>query len=332
MRIKRDLFSLIALASLFVSSQAAQAVEFSATAAAAAKAPVKTKVEEKKKPSRVFMWKATAPDGKSAYLVGSIHMVPPDVYPLPAEMEKNFNDSAVLVLEFDDSKLDPNTVQDFVQKNGIYSDGDNLNNHLSKDTAEALKKWLQTVDARTAMVLPSMKPWLAGMTIELTELTKRGFDPKHGIDKHFLEQAQQQKKAVEELESADFQMKLLSSFTDDLSEVWLKSSLVDAEKTGEDIQQMLKAWQNGDAEGLNELITRDDKKYPELKPLMQKLLYDRNPAMADKVEGYIKSGKQYFVVVGAGHLVGPKGIVELLKARDYKVEQVSSAQAPAATK
>jgi uncharacterized protein len=44
--------------------------------------------------------------------------------------------------------------------------------------------------------------------------------------------------------------------------------------------------------------------------------------MVAKIEGYLKSKTGYFVVVGAGHLVGEKGIITLLQKKGYKVEQL----------
>jgi uncharacterized protein len=57
------------------------------------------------------------------------------------------------------------------------------------------------------------------------------------------------------------------------------------------------------------------------------LLDDRNPRMADFTEQCVKADEKCFVVVGAGHIVGAKGMAQLLKDRGYKVEQVFAATA-----
>ena len=44
--------------------------------------------------------------------------------------------------------------------------------------------------------------------------------------------------------------------------------------------------------------------------------------MASKIEDFLKMKETYFVIVGAGHLIGKKGIVEILKAKGYRVEQM----------
>jgi hypothetical protein len=52
------------------------------------------------------------------------------------------------------------------------------------------------------------------------------------------------------------------------------------------------------------------------------IIDDRNTAMALKVEGFLKMKETYFVIVGAGHLVGEKGMVEILKKKGYPIEQM----------
>jgi hypothetical protein len=55
---------------------------------------------------------------------------------------------------------------------------------------------------------------------------------------------------------------------------------------------------------------------------VQKLFEDRNVKMLSKIEGYLNSNGSYFVIVGAGHMVGKRGLVELLKAKGYEVAQL----------
>lgn len=322
---KRDLRSLLSIFSAvsfwFVPLHSAHAA--TKVASPATDATLQTNVSKPKQTDRLFMWKVSSGE-KELYLVGSIHMVPANFYPLPAGMEKAFDKSNVLVLEIDESKEDPQATQMYAMKAGVYLDGDSITNHITKDTAAEFQKWIAKCDPMTAMSLQRMKPWFASLMIPISELQKRGFDPKKGIDKHFMEQAQAQKKGIDELESSEFQLKLLSGFSEDLQDKLLMSSLVDAANTDRDATDMVNAWKTGDADLMDAVVTRDEKQHPELKPVMEKLLYDRNVGMAEKIAEYLKSGKQYFVVVGAGHLVGPRGLVALLKQKGFTVEQVTA--------
>jgi uncharacterized protein YbaP (TraB family) len=56
--------------------------------------------------------------------------------------------------------------------------------------------------------------------------------------------------------------------------------------------------------------------------LGERLLAVRNRNWIPKIEQYLRSGQTYFVVVGAAHMGGPEGILALLRARGYKIEQL----------
>jgi len=56
-------------------------------------------------------------------------------------------------------------------------------------------------------------------------------------------------------------------------------------------------------------------------PFYEKFLYRRNQDMVSKIESYLKTGGTYFVVIGAAHLIGEKGIIQILKAKGHKVQQ-----------
>jgi hypothetical protein len=271
---------------------------------------------------KLFMWKATGDDGKSVvYLVGSIHLVKPDFYPLPSDVEKALRDSQVLVLEIDETKQDQAKLNEMTMTRGMYPQGDRVENHISKQTSEQLTAYATSM-GRSQTSLSRMKPWLLSLTIPLLELQKRGFAPQIGIDKHFLTEAQSYGKAVDELESGQFQFELLSGFSDELADKLLLSALVDAQNTDRDVNAMIHAWKTGDDKEMEDVVTRDEREHPELKPIMEELLYKRNIGMSDKIADYLRSGKRYFVVVGAGHLVGDRGIVKLLRDKGFKVQQV----------
>ena len=79
------------------------------------------------------------------------------------------------------------------------------------------------------------------------------------------------------------------------------------------------AYLSGDTETMLKLIN-EEQEGPHT--LMKKLIDDRNVTMAERVDGFLKGKEPCFVVVGAGHIIGDKGIVKLLQAKGYKVEPV----------
>ena len=69
------------------------------------------------------------------------------------------------------------------------------------------------------------------------------------------------------------------------------------------------------------IIAKSTREDPSLLPIYEKLFNDRNRKMVSKIEDYLKGKGIYFVIVGAGHMIGEKGIVETLRKKGYRVEQ-----------
>ena len=114
---------------------------------------------------------------------------------------------------------------------------------------------------------------------------------------------------------------MLNRFSDEYQDLFLQYTLLDLDQVGEKTDRIIRAWSGGDAETMEEILSESVREHPRLMPVFEALFYQRNATMAAKIEEYLKEEGKFFVVVGAGHLVGEKGIVELLKRKGFPVEQ-----------
>jgi uncharacterized protein YbaP (TraB family) len=165
------------------------------------------------------------------------------------------------------------------------------------------------------------RPWFLAMTLEALESLKLGFDPNYGIDKYFLSKAEG-KKRVLELESIDYQLNLLSSFSDKDQELLLLYTLKNLRLLERELEQLSRAWTSGDTKSMESILTRSVSEDKRLFSIFEKVVYERNRKMASRIEGFLQTKEAYFVIVGAGHLVGDRGIIEILKGKGYLVEQL----------
>jgi uncharacterized protein YbaP (TraB family) len=269
-----------------------------------------------------LFWKATS-GANTLYLLGSIHIGSKDMYPLPKEFEDAFAASKTLIVEVDIGKVDMQKMQAMVLSRGMYGGGDSLWNHVDSDVRKQLEEFCDQYQM-PAMVLAQMKPWLVSITVATLPMIKNGMDPNLGIDKYFLDKAAAEgsRKNVVEIESADWQMNLLSGFSDDVQAKLLASSVKQAGKSIDQSKKVQDLWMRGDAAQV-EAALHEDAGPPEVE---KALLYDRNPHMADVAEQYLKGKGEAFLVVGAAHLVGKQGVVSLLEKRGFKVQQVALAK------
>ncbi|HEV2990189.1 MAG TPA: TraB/GumN family protein [Candidatus Angelobacter sp.] len=274
--------------------------------------------QQAKTTQRLFMWKATSPTN-TVYLFGSIHVGDSSLYPLPRAVESAFAASKVLAVEFNIKSVDQMKMLKLIQENGMYSNDDSLSQHISKETSAALDEFCSK-NGMPRMMLDRTKPWVAAITVIALAAKAAGEDPELGIDMHFLNEVKEPQR-IDELESADFQVSILSSATEQEQQEFLAASLKQADKVKDMVHQMQQAYTSGDTESLEKLV-REEEGGP--KTLMKKLLDDRNVTMAQRVEQYLKGKEPSFVVVGAGHMIGEKGIVKLLQEKGYHVERANA--------
>lgn len=270
-----------------------------------------------------MFWKVKDIKGKDkVYLLGSVHAVPDDLYPLKKEILNSFEASDFLVVEADVANIDIAKVQQMTIQKGMFSGDQNLKKAIPADLYNSLAEELKKTGMITIDQAGIMKPWLIALTLSQLQMMKMDLSMDNGIDMHFLKLAKDKKKILE-LESAAFQIELLSGFSDEMQIEFLKSTIEESDKLKEKFDEMLDSWKKGDTKKLVKVIKEEYQDKPKLEPVYKKLIDDRNITMTDKIQGYLndKTDKKYFVIVGAGHLVDKDGIVGLLGKKGFKVEQ-----------
>jgi len=267
-----------------------------------------------------FLWKVSG-GTSDAYLLGSIHIVPDDIYPLSPKIEKVFESSDHLVVEADMNNIDQGKIQMLTMSKGFVLDGVSLETVLKPELYQKLKVTLDSIKLINIEQVKMMRPWLVALTIPQLIIMKMGYKIDNGIDMHFLKSATKMKKSILELESAEFQVDLLSGFSDELQIKFLESALDETGNFKEKYDEMVKAWKDDDLKSMTSIINKEMKDNPDLKPVYDKLILDRNITMTDKIDKWLKSDKKetYFIVVGAGHIVDKDGIAKLLEKKGYKV-------------
>lgn len=265
---------------------------------------------------RNFLWTVRS-ESAVVHLLGSVHMLTRDMYPLDEGIEEAFARSDVLVVETDVRDGAGEERKKRMLQGAVYPEGDTIENHLSNET-RAL--WGRRFPDLPLALFGRLRPWVLAMTVTVLEYQKLGLEYEHGIDLYFLDKAANRKR-IREIEPPDFLIGMLNGFSDEYQDLFLRYTLLDLERTREQTDRIIRAWTHGDAAAMEELITGSVREHPELMPVFDALIYRRNATMAAKIEECLREKGEFFVVVGAGHLVGEKGIVELLKGKGFPGEQ-----------
>ena len=269
--------------------------------------------------SPLLMWKVSSKTN-TAYVLGSIHLGDKSLYPFPAVIEDAFKSSNVLIVEVDMRKVDPSQMQKLMLA-AAYPPGDDLFQHVSPETRAKLIAYFSAYHLPPE-IFSKLRPWALGVMIETMSMVQAGLNPKDGIDMHFLDGAGNRR--VEQLEEAEWQIKLLEEMPESIADQWLSSAIAQAENSKERWAKLSSYWSQGAADKMDELLSgsemgggEEEKRYE------RRLREDRNPHMTDRLEKCLHSTDACFMVVGAAHVIGREGIVKQLQARGYRVEQAT---------
>jgi len=268
-----------------------------------------------------FIWKITSAD-TYVYLLGSVHVADADTYPLAGIIENAFAESDILVVEVNINEVDVLESAALILEYATYPSGERLQEILPEDLYEELDERLAEWGISLA-ILDSYRPWFIANILDVTSLQEMGYTADYGIDMHFLEAGEVKNLEIVELETEEFQIKLLADVPDDVMIKMMEMNL-DEPDTGEDIEELLEIWENGDSAAMEELLFEGLYEEPELLPYFEALFTNRNYMMLEKIEGFLESDEIYFIVVGAGHLVGEEGLLNLLEEAGYVVEQLEN--------
>lgn len=267
--------------------------------------------------ARTSLWQVSS-GPHTLYLLGSLHVLKKDSYPLPPVMEKAYAESEVLVFETDIDRMESPAIRRKIITYGSQAPGHRLDTQLSPETRERLREKIKALGLPEE-TFQNLKPWFCALTLTVMELEKLGFLPQYGLDLHFYRKAKADGKDTVFLESPDFQLSLFFSQSRTDQEDFLNQTLTDLELVTRLADDMENAWQKGEAEELQAMIAKSFANYP---GQYARLITDRNRNWIPLLEKVLKSHRSGLAVVGAGHLIGPDSVVEMLRRKGYSIEQL----------
>jgi uncharacterized protein len=264
-----------------------------------------------------FLWKVSGPK-TAVYLAGSVHMLTKDFYPLNPALDSAFKDSDLLVEEVDLGEMLSADSQFLMLTRGMLPADQSLDTVARPATVRLVKQHAASLGLPPEPLM-RFKPWALSLTLLALEWQTAGFDANLGLDKHFYDRAQEEGKAVEGLETTEYQISRFDGMSMAQQDELLATTLQGLDDEKENVSRLALAWKTGDAPAIERLVLQDLKDDP---LMYQRLLVERNRNWLPKLESLLGRSGHAFVVVGAAHLVGPDGLLSMLKAKGYGVQQM----------
>ena len=265
------------------------------------------------------MWRVSDEDS-TAYLFGTFHILPRDAKWITPAFEDAMRETGVTVTEVDAKSPAAQTeMTRLVQELGLNPPGVTLTALLGPTRAVRFSAIAERYGLKMSAFEP-MKPWLAMISLSVAIMQKEGFDADSGAEEAVMERAAIEKDRITHLETAEYQIKALASLSEDEILADFDASLHEYEEFDVYSRRMLDAWITGDVERLDEeTLSEIRRKAPGAYRI---LITERNANWAREIEEMMARDENYFIAVGAGHLIGAGSVVEMLKEKGYAVERV----------
>ena len=260
------------------------------------------------------------------YLVGSIHALSKNDYPLRAPYEIALRDSKRFLFEFD-----PTRHMEFEKKfeaAGKYPPGQDIRSKIQPDLLSWLRQNITTVKpdnrrARHEQVSNfdsqfRYKPWWIAQHL-VGPVTYSKTSLSHGLDNYFVDRAAKEKKEIAGLESVDEHVAVMGGLSDRDSEFILRDALDEPRNAEKEFSRMHKAWHKGDTDAL---WAGDSHLRAHAPRIAARFVDNRNRKWIPRIEAELKTGKPTAIVAGALHFSGPNSVIKLLEKRGYKIEQL----------
>ena len=261
------------------------------------------------------MWVVKDHDS-TIYLIGTVHVLKPDMVWNAEKVTKAVAESTELWLEVADTD-DEATTRALIQQYGL-DQAKPLSKKLSAKQNAKLAKIAEAYGLPLAGLQP-MKPWTAALMLTLLQVQKAGYDPKSGVDYILRAQAEKEGDKIIGLETLEQQVRFLADLPQAEQVAFLEQTLDHAAEGVALLDQLARAWSEGDDATIGKIFV--DELKSEAPKLYDKLLVQRNIKWAAKVEEILRDAGVHQIAVGAGHLAGPDSVQAQLAKRGIKAER-----------
>jgi uncharacterized protein YbaP (TraB family) len=251
-------------------------------------------------------------------LLGSIHFLRPQDFPLPEAITQALTDADVVVMELDLTALNPMTVQTIMLDKAIDPNGRGLDDFLDSRSYRRAQSLAKAVDIDLS-TMQQYEPWYAALQITQLRLLQLGFDGSFGVETQILIQAIQHGKALGGLETLEAQLDSMDSLPMDAQQEFLMVTLEEAATAEEMLDEIVDAWKSGDTAELEANLLADLDTNPQL---YDQLIVQRNKNWTKSIISFTEDSRNYLIVVGALHLVGDDSVLKMLDDAGFSTRQV----------
>ncbi len=258
-------------------------------------------------------------DHNTVYLAGSVHLLKANDSKLPPAFDRAYSGSKAIVMEIAVDKVDPMETATWMMEHGMLKEGTTLRSVIGEDRYRRVSAESERLGVPMEAA-DMLEPWALGLQLIELQYMQLGFDPQQGVEQQLQHRAQADGKPISGLETLDEQLGVLQGMSYPDQAKFLDMIVTEMHGVESETESVVSAWRNGDSAKLAALLSDEYKSFP---ALYQLLVSNRNKNWVPQIEKLLHGNQDYFVVVGALHLVGDGGLLELMRRDGFKAEAVN---------
>ncbi|TGO02737.1 hypothetical protein PN36_19935 [Candidatus Thiomargarita nelsonii] len=262
-----------------------------------------------------LLWQIDKPGLTSSYLFGTIHSEDSRVTQLPPIVDSRFKQADSVSLELDMSLSNMTKVASAMFFVGEQSLDKLIDKALFDQIVKAMGEYYIP-----GMLVKRLKPWAVIATLS-TPPTKTG----EILDLQLYQKAQQLQIPTYGLETIKEQLAVFERFSLDEQLIMLKETVMQLDKMPAIFDKLHELYLQRDLTALMrfsiEYMHSSSDNQALVDAFYKRIVDDRNVRMLDRMEKRLQEGNA-FIAVGALHLPGDKGLLNLLQARGYQLSVV----------
>jgi uncharacterized protein len=265
------------------------------------------------------VWEISASDASQIWLLGSVHYLREQDYPLPEIIDELYDQADALYMEIDLDDLEPSVVQTRFMRAAMLQGTDPLSRLLDADVYAATAATARELGLNLA-AFERFEPWLVALTLMDLGMARIGFRADQGLEQRLLQRASRDGKAVHGLETLDDQIGVFDGLSFTEQQALLAQTLEEIRAPEDDMDELLTAWRSGSLDTLTDKLSASFIQFPQL---YETLVVERNRHWVAELERLTKQPGHFLIVVGALHLVGAESVIDLLRARGIEATPIA---------
>ena len=316
LKIKNLALTIVALATLFLSACKTKAPQQTATPAVG--------TQEKVDNAKSLLWEISGKDlKKPSYLYGTIHIIPKADYFITEATQKAFDASQKVTFEINMKEMNNPMALMGIMGKAMMPNGKKLKDLIKEEDYQLVQRKFDTLGLPLKM-LERMKPMflsvMMGTDGEKMSMEDNAANKSTSYEMEFMKMGEKQKKDFDGLETVEFQMGIFDSIPYEAQAEMLVKTIKSGGSGDTDLKKMVTMYKNQDIDAMSKMLGSGEES--DLAGYEKMLVINRNrnwiPLMAKSMRD-----KTTFFAVGAGHLGGNLGVVNLLRKEGYKVKALN---------